>query len=95
MSDTSDSTMDPLDDIDGWNEESLESCGFKPVPRVSIRANDLSEHIASYPITGVPLVIEGVHEHPGFQQDLFTAAWYTEHGQQGKIGGRRPTWSLT
>ncbi|KZV72875.1 hypothetical protein PENSPDRAFT_575390 [Peniophora sp. CONT] len=56
--------------------------GFLPVPRVSIRAEDLHTHIAEYPVTGIPLVIEGVHEHPSFDKDLLNVDWYMKHGQQ-------------
>ncbi|VDC06605.1 unnamed protein product [Peniophora sp. CBMAI 1063] len=81
----SDRSSSPMDTIDDWEEltcEGLARRGFKPAPRVSIHAKDLQAHIADYPISGIPLVIEGLHEHRAFVKKMFNADWYMKHGQQ-------------
>jgi hypothetical protein len=59
----------------GWTLDLLIASGarFKRVPRVSANRSNLLKTIADYEEFGTPLIIEGLHNVPGWDSSLFTA----------------------
>jgi hypothetical protein len=77
-------SQDPLTCKD-WTLESLvrKSKNFHHVPRVRWSAGTSTEaqirrHDLASP--GIPLVVEGLHKHPGWLQDEFTPEWFEASG---------------
>lgn len=67
----------------GWSLQKLIAAGkrFKQVPRVSASAHSLSAEIAKH--EGIPLIIDGWHNHPGWRKDRFNIDWFGQHGVKG------------
>ncbi|KAJ6597028.1 hypothetical protein DFH09DRAFT_109489 [Mycena vulgaris] len=69
----------------GWTLEALvrKSKNFSQVPRVqwSLDAST-SAQIRAHEVAnpGVPLVVEGLHNHPGWMKDKFTPRWLEQNG---------------
>lgn len=51
---------------------------FQPVPRVSVSSSDLDNMIAKHEKCGIPLIVEGWHEHPSWSKDLFSLDYLLE-----------------
>ncbi|KAJ6496998.1 hypothetical protein C8R47DRAFT_972763 [Mycena vitilis] len=76
-----------------WTLEALvsHSKNFYPVPRVrwSPGRDTVKSQIRGHEDAnqGVPLVVEGLHKHPGWKQDKFTPEWL-QHNVPGNISVR-------
>lgn len=81
------SPSQPRFTCEGWTVEHLLAQGkrFVAVPRVSATssANTLVNAIEESERTGVPLVIEGWHNHSKWPKDKFSLDWLRENGDQG------------
>lgn len=57
---------------------------FVEVPRVSVSLEDAKLHsiIRDYEQKGIPLVIDGLHNHPCWPE-MFDLEWFRKNGQQG------------
>lgn len=63
-----------------WTADSLLHSGpnFQPIPRVSAFSPGLSDAIATHLERGMPLVIEGWHEHPKWPKEIFDLKYLLE-----------------
>ena len=70
----------------GWTLSELvkKSQNFHPVNRVHFKDRDLLQTIRKHEEFGVPLIVQGFHEHEGWPADLFTLDWLSEHGKPCK-----------
>lgn len=70
-----------------WNLSGLiqSSPNFRQVPRVSASHSvaQVQAAIDEFEHTGEPLIIEGLHKHPGWRRDLFDIEWFRQHGPKG------------
>ena len=70
----------------GWSLEDLLKKGkkFVEIPRVNaLQSPDvLSKCIDEYEIKGIPMIIEGWHNHPQWPKNLFSVDWLLKHGPQ-------------
>jgi hypothetical protein len=70
----------------GWTLAELvkKAPNFRPVNRVHFRNPSLMQKIRMHEDSGIPLIIEGFHEHESWPTELFTLDWLNEHGKPGK-----------
>lgn len=70
----------------GWTLSGLvkKASNFYPVDRIHFRDPGLMQKIQTHEDSGVPLIIQGFHEHKDWPTDLFTLDWLNEHGKPGK-----------
>ncbi|KAH9066292.1 hypothetical protein EDB87DRAFT_1732683 [Lactarius vividus] len=68
----------------GWSMDGLISRGsrFLKIPRISISDKNLEVIIHTHESLGVPLVIEGMHEHRAWPTTIFNTQWLCENVQQ-------------
>jgi hypothetical protein len=70
----------------GWDPENIVASGtrFRHAPRVSasMPRDEMLATIAEHEKSGVPLVIEGWHQHPDWPGELFTLDWLEQHAPQ-------------
>jgi hypothetical protein len=71
----------------GWSLEGLISkgCHFLEIPRVSVSDKNLEVVIRAHEGSGVPLVIEGMHEHRAWPATMFNTQWLCENAQQREL----------
>jgi len=81
--------MDGQSFCDGveWSFAALIERGkrFRPIPRVSARADNITARLEEYSVSGVPLVIQDIQQHPKWPTEMFSPAWFRKYGQQGQI----------
>ena len=72
----------------GWTLDGLISQGsrFLKIPRVSVSDKNLEVMIRAHEASGVPLVIEGMHEHRAWPTTIFNTHWLCENVQQRELG---------
>ena len=73
----------------GWSEDSLLRAGgsnFNRVPRISasLPPEEMTVKLLESEASGVPLIIEGWHLHPGWNSDLFSMEGFVGDGAQGE-----------
>ncbi|KAF8265954.1 hypothetical protein EI94DRAFT_1587226 [Lactarius quietus] len=68
----------------GWTLDGLVSkgCNFVKIPRVSVSDKNLEVIIRAHESSGVPLVIEGMHEHRAWPATIFNTQWLCENVPQ-------------
>ncbi|KAH9071132.1 hypothetical protein EDB83DRAFT_2577696 [Lactarius deliciosus] len=68
----------------GWSMDELISRGsrFLKIPRISVSDKNLEVIIHTHESLGVPLVIEGMHEHRAWPATIFNTQWLFENAQQ-------------
>ncbi|KAI0273333.1 hypothetical protein BC834DRAFT_816741 [Gloeopeniophorella convolvens] len=68
----------------GWTLDGLVSSGerFRAIPRVPASDPNLDAVLRKHEESGIPLVIEGLHERSGWPSDMFNTDWLRENGQQ-------------
>jgi hypothetical protein len=71
----------------GWTLTSIlkSSNAFLPVPRIACNNVDLQTEIDHYEKTGVPVIIERLHEHERWPKDLFDIDSFKQE-VKGKVG---------
>ena len=72
----------------GWTLDGIISkgCHFFEVPRISVSDKNLEVIIRAHEASGVPLVIEGMHEHQAWPATIFDTQWLSENVQQRELG---------
>lgn len=72
----------------GWSLEGLILRGshFLKVPRISVLDKNLEVIIRAHENSGVPLVIEGMHQHQAWPATIFNTQWLGENVQQRELG---------
>ena len=72
----------------GWTLDGLISKGrrFLEIPRVSVSDKNLEVIIRAHESSGVPLVIEGMHEHRAWPAAIFNTEWLCENVHQRELG---------
>jgi hypothetical protein len=70
----------------GWTLAGLvnKAPNFHLVHTVHFRDPGLLQEIRTHEDSGIPLIIQGFHEHESWPTDLFTLDWLNEHGKPGK-----------
>lgn len=70
----------------GWTLAGLvnKAPNFHPVHTVHFRDPGLLQEIRTHEDSGIPLIIQGFHEHESWPADLFSLDWLNEHGNPGK-----------
>ena len=68
----------------GWTFDGLLVAGqrFREVPRISIDSDNLQAVLDEHEKSGVPLIVEGLHNRPEWPRDIFNPDWFSAHGQQ-------------
>ncbi|KAI9446092.1 hypothetical protein H4582DRAFT_2163631 [Lactarius indigo] len=68
----------------GWSTDGLISRGsrFLKIPRISVSDKNLEVIIHTHESSGVPLIIEGMHEHRAWPATIFNTQWLCENVQQ-------------
>ena len=74
----------------GWSEDSLLRAGssnFNCVPCISasLPPKEVTAKLLESEASGVPLIIEGWHLHPGWNLDLFSMEGFVGDGEQGEL----------
>jgi hypothetical protein len=59
---------------------------FQEIPRVSVLDKNLDAIIRKHEISGVPLVIEGMHEHRAWPSAMFDIQWLRSNVKQRELG---------
>lgn len=79
---------EPLLTSAGWSLNGLISQGhrFHEIPRVSVSDKNLHATIRNHESSGVPLVIEGMHEHQAWPTAMFDIQWLRDHLKQRELG---------
>ena len=79
---------EPLLTSAGWSLNGLIVQGhrFREIPRVSVSDEKLDETIRNHESSGVPLVIEGMHEHQAWPTAIFDTQWLRENSKQRELG---------
>ena len=73
----------------GWSLNGLITQGhrFREIPRVSVSDKNLDATIyATTESSGVPLVIEGMHEHQAWPTAMFDIQWLRDNLKQRELG---------
>lgn len=79
---------EPLLTSAGWSLNGLIMQGhrFREIPRVSISDKNLDATIRNHESSGVPLVIEGMHEHQAWPTAMFDIQWLRDNLKQREFG---------
>ena len=72
----------------GWSLNQLIARGprFREIPRVSVSDQNLEVTIHQHETSGVPLVIEGMHEHETWPAATFNIQWLQDNSKQREPG---------
>jgi hypothetical protein len=72
----------------GWSLNGLIAQGhrFREIPRVSVSDQNLDATIRNHESSGVPLVIEGMHEHQAWPTTMFDIQWLRDNLKQRELG---------
>ncbi|KAI0277228.1 hypothetical protein BGY98DRAFT_1089999 [Russula aff. rugulosa BPL654] len=68
----------------GWSLNGLLTQGdrFREIPRISVSDKNLDATIRDHESSGVPLVIEGMHEHQAWPTAMFDIQWLRDNLKQ-------------
>jgi len=79
---------EPLLTSAGWSLNGLITQGhrFREIPRVSVSDKNLDATIRNHESTGVPLVIERMHEHQAWPTAMFGIQWLRDNLKQRELG---------
>ena len=71
----------------GWSLDSLisSSPNFYAVDRVRVTSSELSQIIGDHERRGLPLVIEGFHNHKNWPTTMFTIDGFNENSESSGI----------
>jgi hypothetical protein len=71
----------------GWSLNNLATRGrrFHQVPRVSVSDQNLEATIRNHEASGVPLVIEGMHEQDTWPAAMFDIQWLHNNSNQREL----------
>jgi hypothetical protein len=72
----------------GWSLNGLVTRGprFREIPRISVSDKNLDATIRKHESSGVPLVVEGMHEHQAWPATLFDIQWLRDNLKQRELG---------
>ena len=72
----------------GWSLNGLLTQGdrFREIPRISVSDKNLDATIRDHESSGVPLVIEGMHEHQAWPTAMFDIQWLRDNLKQRELG---------
>ncbi|RXW18728.1 hypothetical protein EST38_g7126 [Candolleomyces aberdarensis] len=77
------SPQTPAISTKGWTYESVLQHGkrFRPIERIKATApeTDIQEAIRRYEEDGIPMIIEGWHEHKKWRKDMFSLDFFQKH----------------
>jgi hypothetical protein len=78
---------DPFLTSAGWSLNELLTRGrrFREIPRVSVSDQNLELTIRQHEASGVPLVIEGMHEHETWPTATFDIQWLRDNSKQREL----------
>jgi len=81
-------TQEPFLTSAGWSLNQLVTRGprFREIPRVSVSDQNLEATIHQHETSGVPLVIEGMHEHETWPTTTFDIQWLRDNSKQRELG---------
>lgn len=81
-------TQEPFLTSAGWSLNQLVTRGprFREIPRVSVSDQNLEVIIRQHETSGVPLVIEGMHEHETWPAATFDIQWLRDNSKQRELG---------
>ncbi len=70
-----------------WTLDGLISkgCRFLEIPRVSVSDKNLEVIIRAHESSGVPLVIDGIHEHRAWPATIFNTQWLCDNVQKSEL----------
>lgn len=79
---------EPLLTSAGWSLKELITQGhrFREIPRVSVSDKNLDETVRNHESSGVPLIIEGMHEHQAWPTAMFDIQWLRDNLKQRELG---------
>jgi hypothetical protein len=79
---------EPLLTSTGWSLNGLILQGnrFREIPRITVSDKNLEATVRKHESSGVPLVIEGMHEHEAWPTTLFNIQWLCENLKQRELG---------
>lgn len=71
----------------GWSLTGLITQGhnFREIPRVSVSDKNLDAIIRNHESSGVPLVIEGLHDHQAWPNAMFDIQWLRDNLKQREL----------
>jgi hypothetical protein len=72
----------------GWSLNGLLTQGdrFREIPRISVSDKNLDATIRDHESSGLPLVIEGMHEHQAWPTAMFDIQWLRDNLKQRELG---------
>ena len=81
-------TQEPPLTSAGWSLNQLVTRGprFREIPRVSVSDQNLEATIHQHETSGVPLVIEGMHEHETWPTATFDLQWLQDNSKLREPG---------
>jgi hypothetical protein len=79
---------EPLLTTAGWSLNGLITKGhrFREIPRISVSDKNLDATIRKHESSGLPLVVEGMHEHQAWPTAMFDIQWLRDNLKQRELG---------